>query len=451
MKITFLGATQEVTGSKYLIEQGNIKILVDCGLYQGEHEFEKRNRDKFPIDPSSVDAIILTHAHLDHTGYIPILIKQGFQGTIYCSKATAALCAILLKDAGHIQEEDAKKVQGSGYGHHASATPLYTQAEAEKAMTFFKPVDYDVVFSVGSLQIKLIQSFHILGSSFVVVSDGHKTLTFSGDLGRPNQLIMKSPPHLQHTDFLVLESTYGNHLHVQGDSVKELGEILHQAIMKKNMIIIPAFAVERTQTILYCLYQLRKQHIIPQIPIFLDSPMASNVTNLFTVFKDEHTLSPSLMDEVFGIATVIPTIQESKHLNKMMGPAIIIAGSGMANGGRVLGLFTHFISDPHTTVIFAGFQAEGTNGRALIDGVDKIKLYDQWYPVHATIKIVNSFSAHADYHEILEWLSSLQKAPKKVFLTHGQLQESQALKKKIEESFGWFVVIPKYLESFELT
>lgn len=449
MKITFLGAAQEVTGSKYLLEHGNIKILVDCGLYQGAESIKKRNRDELPIEPSSIHAVVLTHAHIDHSGYIPALIKHGFKGKIYCSKATYAVCAILLKDTGFIQEEDAKRARAHGSLDYAIITPLYTQADAEKALTFFHAIDYDTVFSIDSLTVRLIQSYHILGSSFIVISDGKKTITFSGDLGRPQQLIMKSPPHLKQTDFLVLESTYGDQLHAQNDPMKDLGEIVQKTIARHGVLIIPAFAVERTQTVLYCLYQLRQKNIIPKIPIYLDSPMAIHINDLFSIFKDEHKL-PSSSNDIFDIATYVPTMQGSKSLDYMKSPAIIIAGSGMAEGGRVLDLFTHFISDARNTVAFVGFQAEGTHGRALVDGVDKINIYGQWYPVRATIEMIHNFSAHADYHEILEWLSFLEKAPRKVFLTHGELQASQSLKKKIEERFDWQVVIPKPLESFDL-
>lgn len=446
MKITFLGAAQEVTGSKYLIEHEKTKILVDCGLLQGEQDFTKRNWESFPIEPKNIEAVVLTHAHIDHTGYIPVLVQKGFKGKIYCSQATYGLAALLLKDSAFIQEDDAKKASSSGH----ATVPLYTQKDAEKALTLFQTVDYDTVFPVGSLTVKLIQSFHILGSSFIVISDGKKTLTFSGDLGRPNQLIMKSPAHITQTDFLVLESTYGDKLHGQDDPMEKLGEMINTAIAKQGIIIIPCFAVERTQTILYCLYQLRQKNIIPEIPIFLDSPLAIKVTELFTVFKDEHKLSSELWKQVSDVALDISTIQESKRLDHLNGPAIIISGSGMADGGRVVSHLTHFISNPKNTVIFVGFQAKGTHGYDLVHGAEQIDIYGKTYAVGATIKIIHNLSAHADYNEILQWLSFLQTSPKKVFLTHGEPESSESLKKKIEDRFGWFVVIPKRLDSFDL-
>ncbi len=449
MKITFLGAVEEVTGSKYLIEHEDTKILVDCGLFQGE--FKKHNWDKFPIEPSSIDAVVLTHAHIDHTGYIPALVKNGFRGKIYCSKATLALCSILLIDSGYLQEEDAKNANKEGYSRHHPALPLYTGADAQKSLTFFQVVDYNKILKIGKyLNVTLISSGHILGASFVTISDGKQTITFSGDLGRPNQPVMKSPPHLKKTDFLVVESTYGDRLHEKDDPIEVIGEIVNKTVAKGGVIIIPAFAVGRTQMILYYLYQLKQKKIIPDIPIFLDSPMAINVTNLLCKFKDEHKLPENLCEDVCGIAAYTSTVEESKHIDRIKSSAIIVAASGMASGGRVLHHFRHFISDSKNTILFVGFQAEGTRGRALVDGAKKIKIHGKTYQVNAKIKKIDSLSAHADYNEILEWLGYFESGPKKVFITHGEKESAESLKKKIEEKFGWSVMVPKYLESFEL-
>ena len=449
MKITFLGAVEEVTGSKYLIEHEDTKILVDCGLFQGE--FKKHNWDKFPIEPSSIDAVVLTHAHIDHTGYIPALVKNGFRGKIYCSKATLALCSILLIDSGYLQEEDAKNANKEGYSRHHPALPLYTGADAQNSLTFFQVVDYNKILKIGKyLNVTLISSGHILGASFVTISDGKQTITFSGDLGRPNQPVMKSPPHLKKTDFLVVESTYGDRLHEKDDPIEVIGEIVNKTVAKGGVIIIPAFAVGRTQMILYYLYQLKQKKIIPDIPIFLDSPMAINVTNLLCKFKDEHKLPENLCEDVCGIAAYTSTVEESKHIDRIKSSAIIVAASGMASGGRVLHHFRHFISDSKNTILFVGFQAEGTRGRALVDGAKKIKIHGKTYQVNAKIKKIDSLSAHADYNEILEWLGYFESGPKKVFITHGEKESAESLKKKIEEKFGWSVMVPKYLESFEL-
>lgn len=450
MKISFFGAAQEVTGSRYLIQEGNTKILVDCGLFQGDRQSRKRNWDPFPIDPSQIDAVVLTHAHIDHTGYIPLLVKKGFRGKIYCSAATYALCGIMLLDSASLQEEDAKKINDYGYSQHKPALPLYTKADAQNSLKYFQVLEYDTLLDIGPLQVSLIPCGHILGASFVIVSNGKNKLTFSGDLGNPKQLIMKAPSHLTQTDFLVVESTYGDRLHKQTDPIKALGELVNRTVEKGGVMIIPSFAVGRAQTILYCLYQLKQQKIIPNIPVFLDSPMAISVTDLFCNFNDEHTLPSNSCANIFDVAQYIRTSQESKQLDRLSEPAIIIAGSGMANGGRALEHFKHYISDAKNTIVFLGFQAKGTEGRSLVEGAKEIKIFDRLYEVNAEIKTIDTLSAHADYAETLEWLSYFKNSPKKVFITHGELKAAQSLKAKIEERFGWSVVIPKYLESFDL-
>ncbi len=448
MKITFFGAVEEVTGSRYLVEDNGTRILVDCGLFQGA--LRKHNWDPFPIDLNSIDAIVLTHAHIDHTGYIPLLVKNGYRGKIYCSKATYALCAIMLVDSGFLQEEEAKNVNEARYSRHSPALPLYTAADAKNSLNSFQVVDYDAPQSFGSLTVTLIASYHILGASFIIISDGKEKLTFSGDLAGPNQLIMKSPPYLKQTDYLVLESTYGNRLHEEGDPMKVLGDVINKTAARGGVVIIPSFAVGRAQTLLYCLSQLKHKKVIPDIPIFLDSPMAISVSNLFCQFKDEHQLPAQQCTDIFSVATYIRNVQESKRLNQLSHAAVIIAGSGMATGGRVLDHLRHFISDAKNTVLFVGFQARGTLGRLLVDGASEVRIYGTFYTVHAEIENMESVSAHADYNEILTWLSSFEHAPKKVFLTHGELDAAQALKKKIEKQFGWSVVIPKYSDSFDL-
>lgn len=465
MKITFLGAVQEVTGSRYLIEHHDTKILVDCGLFQGDKMITQRNWDPFPVDPASIDAIVLTHGHIDHTGYIPLFVKNGFKGKIYCSNATYELCAILLIDCGNIQEDQArhskkrldsqKKVSRQSDVVHQKAQknavlPLYTKADAQNSLKFFQPVEYEAVVTIKSLQVTLIRSGHILGSAFIVVTDGKQKLTFSGDLGRPEQFIQKAPPHLKDTDFLVLESTYGNRLHQQGDPIQALGDVVHEAIQKKGVLIIPSFVVERTQTILYCLYQLKQTKMIPDIPIFLDSPTGVSVTNLFCKYKEDLNLPPESCKKIFNVATYINSVEESKQLDNLTHSAIIIAGSGMADGGRVMYHLQRYISDAKHTVAFVGYQARGTKGRLLVDGIQEIKIYGKIFPVKAEIKTLGELSAHADYNEILEWLSFFEKPPKKVFLTHGEIEAAESLKDKIEQRFGWSVVAPKYLESYDL-
>jgi len=444
MKITFLGGVQGVTGSKYLIENESTKLLVDCGLYQGK-DADKKNKEPMPLDPETIDAVVLTHAHIDHTGYLPRLVKDGFKGPIYCSQATYELSSIMLIDSGFIQEERARK------SDDPNKKPLYIRKDAEIALKLFKPIDYQREVKVGSLTFKLIASYHILGAAFVVVSDGKRTLTFTGDLGRPDQMIMKSPPAIKQTDYLVLESTYGDRLHSQEEPIETIGKIVSQTIARGGAVITPTFAIGRSQALLYILYQLQEQGIIPNnVPIFLDSPMATKVTDLFCQFKDEHKFSIPQCNLAFNVATDTPTTEDSKGINEVDGPAIILVGSGMAEGGRVFHHFKRLISEGKNTVLFVGYQGEGTTGRALIDGAKDVKIFGKSHPVHADVEQINMLSAHADYHEILDWLSNFENAPRKVFLTHGESESAQALKKKIEERFDWSVVIPSYLETFDL-
>jgi metallo-beta-lactamase family protein len=443
MKITFLGAAGEVTGSKYLIEHDNVKILVDCGLFQGPKAIGHQE-DGFSVDPKTIDAVVLTHAHIDHTGYIPLLVKKGFKGKIYCSKGTYELCAILLIDSGVVQEENSKE-------SHGVIPPLYTKEDAEYSLRFFQVINYDTVITIGkSLQVTLIQSGHIIGSSFVVVSDGKQALTFSGDLSGFHQPLMKSPTLLKQTDFLVIESTYGHTLHQKVDAFKVLADVIHEVIAKKGTLIIPSFAVGRTQTMLYCLYKLKEQKLIPDIPVFLDSPMAIRASNVLCHFPEELNITVAECDQILNAATYLRTAQESKAVYKVPSPKIIIAGSGMAEGGRVLHHLKHFVTDEKNIVFFVGFQVDGTLGYDLTHGAKTIKIENSWYNVHAQIKNLDTFSAHADWQEILEWLGYFQNKPKKVFITHGQPEAAESLKQKIEERFGWSVVVPKYLESFDL-
>lgn len=450
MKITFLGAVEEVTGSRYLVEHEDTKLLVDCGMFQGLQELTQRNLEPFPVEPASITAVVLTHAHIDHTGYVPALVKKGFTGNIYCSKGTYALCSRLLVDSGSLQEGEANKNNLRGGPDHPPSVALYTALDAEKALQSFKPVDYDTVITIGTLTVTFIRSGHILGSTFVRVSDGKQTLTFSGDLGRPNQFILKSPPPLTQTDFLVVESTYGDRLHEKNDQIQIMREIINTTVAKGGVLIIPCFAVGRTETILYCLYQLKQQKLIPDIPVFLDSPLAISVIDFVCDFTKEYKIPPAECSEMLKVAMPTRTVEESKQIDQIDQPAIIIAGNGMADGGRVIFHLKRFIPDPKNTVLFVGFQAEGTTGHALVDGAKVIKIHDESFTVRAEIKTIETFSAHADYDEILAWLGHLENKPKKVFVTHGEKESAQALQKKIEERFGWTAVVPKYLESFDL-
>lgn len=452
MKITFLGATRVVTGSKYLIENKETKILVDCGLFQGEFNLRQRNWQELPIPPSEIKAIVLTHAHIDHTGYIPRLVKQGFKGNIYCSQATFELCSILLPDSGKIAEEDAKHANKHGYSHHKPALPLYTEAEARNSLQYFKPAKYHVPIQLGDdLVAELTPSEHILGASFITVTNGNRTLFFTGDLGRPHDPVMKTPSTpSQPFDYLVLESTYGDRLHTQGDPQQELADVINTTIKRGGVILIPAFAVGRTQIILYYLKKLHEAGKIPQIPVYLDSPMAINATAIFCKYNNEHRLSDKETADVCAVPHCTPTVNESIKLNDIASNAIIIAGSGMASGGRIAHHIKQRVGDPKNTILFTGYQARGTLGYDLTSGASPVMIHGEACPVRAQIKVLDNLSAHADYQEMLEWLSAIKTPPKKVFLIHGEEESMTAFKEKIEKQFGWHVVMPEYGQTEEL-
>ena len=407
MKITFLGGTGTVTGSKYLVESSSLSgpVLVDCGLFQGLKNLRLKNREPLPFDPQNLSAVILTHAHLDHSGYIPLLVKDGFNGPIYCSEATAELCKILLRDSGHLQEEAAKYANKRGFSKHNPALPLYTLEDAEASLSFFKPVERHQKISLSEgASFELFNAGHILGSCTVRIQVDGTSLGFSGDLGRSEDLVMKSPEPPPECDYQVVESTYGNRKHEPVNPIGMLKEIVDEAWKNKGVIIIPSFAVGRAQTLLYILSELKKQGQLPDIPVYLNSPMATNVTDLFCKFQDEHRLNEKQCHEACDIATYVRSPEESKKLNTRSGPMIIVSASGMATGGRVVHHLKAFVSDPKNVVLFAGFQAAGTRGAAMVAGAEKIKIHGQYFPVRAKILSLDMLSAHADYTEILNWL-----------------------------------------------
>lgn len=447
MKLTFMGATETVTGSKYLIEVDQKKFLVDCGLFQGLKKLRLRNWSAPPVDPASVDAVILTHAHIDHSGYLPRFIQQGFKGTVYCTPATQDLCSILLPDSGYLQEEEAERANKYRYSKHHPALPLYTKKDAEFALAKFKPIAFGQrVNLTENFHLEYHHAGHILGAAFVQLTHDSTRLLFSGDIGRFDDAVMRAPEAIQSTDYLILESTYGNRLHSENDPMSQVEEVVNRTVDRGGTLVIPAFAVGRAQTILFYLYQLKKEHRIPDIPVFLDSPMAISATEIFCRYPKEHHLSKEEARLVSESARYVRTVDESKALDQMEHPVIIISASGMATGGRVLHHLKVFAPDPKNSILLTGFQAAGTRGARLFHGEKQIKMLGEYVPINAEVYNLENTSAHADQDEILNWLGHFSSPPKKVFLTHGETKAVQALQDKIIERYGWTVKIPKYLQ-----
>ncbi len=452
MKLTFLGGVETVTGSKFLLQADRQRVMVDCGLFQGPKELRERNWQAVPVDPMSLDAVLLTHAHIDHSGYIPRLVGDGFRGPIYCSGATLGLCAILLPDSGHIQEDDAAAANRYGYSKHQPALPLYTQAEAEASLASFRPVAFGKPYRLSDdLRFTLSRSGHILGSSFIKLeSDSGPSILFSGDIGRANSPVMKPPAEMQDADVLVLESTYGDRRHGEQLPADQIEAVVKRTAARGGTVVIPAFAVGRTQDLLFHLLSLRRGDRIPNVPIFLDSPMAIDATELLVKHKNEHRLSPADCAAMGQMVQYTRTVEQSKAINANPMPKIVISASGMATGGRVLHHLKLYLGDTRNCVLLAGYQAPGTRGDRLARGEEAIKIHGQDWPVRAEIVQLDTMSAHADYAEILDWLRHFRRPPRQTFITHGEPEAADAMRQHVEETFGWATVVPKLGQTFEL-
>lgn len=447
MRIQFLGATQTVTGSKYLIKTNHHQILIDCGLFQGYKELRLRNWANIPIDPKEIDYVLLTHAHIDHSGYIPLLIKNGFCGKIFCTAATKDLCSILLPDSGHLHEEDARYANRKGYSKHHPALPIYTQQEAEDSLNYFQVVSFgDDVPLDKNFHATFYYGGHILGASFIRLEQKDVSILFSGDLGRQNDPLMFAPEDPPYADYLVIESTYGNRVHDKTDPLMQMKSIINRTVKRGGSVIIPSFAVGRTQSLLYYLHELKAKKEIPDIPVFVDSPMATNATKIFARYAEQNRLTKEQNRAVCGVAQYINSVDASIALDNQKFPSIIISASGMATGGRVIHHIRHFAPNPNNTILFSGFQVGGTRGYRMVQGEREIKMFGQMIPVRAEIAQIENISAHADSIEMLQWLAHLKKAPRKLFITHGEIEAAQALKAKIEHQFHWKCDIPSYLD-----
>jgi metallo-beta-lactamase family protein len=460
-KLTFFGATGTVTGSRFFLEIDGNSLLLDCGLFQGLKKNRLKNWEPFPIAPADLDRVFLTHAHIDHSGYLPRLCKQGFKGKVHCTHATHNLCEILLRDSGHLQEEDATWANKRGFSKHKPALPLYTVEESEKALSQFEPYHYgEDIFLTDSLRVKFKDAGHILGSSFIdvkLMKEGRASrIVFSGDLGRPARPILRDPVQPFEVDYLILESTYGNRLHQNETPEKDLAAVINASVDRGGVLVIPSFAVGRTQQLLYAIRELEEDKEIPSLPVYVDSPMAIDTTTVFENNKGCYGLVAKVL-EIRGTSILKPRQlkfcrhrDESKALNEIKKNAIIISASGMATGGRILHHMNHRLPSKRDTILFIGHQAEGTRGRKILDGNPTVRIHGEDVPIKAQVENISGFSAHADYNEILAWLMGFNRPPKKTFIVHGEPDASSSLAQKITARLGWNVVIPKFQESFTL-
>jgi metallo-beta-lactamase family protein len=454
--LTFLGAAGTVTGSKHLLDLGTHRVLVDCGLFQGLKELRQRNWSALPVDPRHIDAVILTHAHLDHCGYLPRLVGAGFRGRVFCTPGTSELCSLVLPDSAHIQEEDAREANRHGYSKHHPALPLYTELDAARALTQLQPVGYDrPVPVVPGLEVEFVNAGHLLGSAYARVRVDGKTYLFGGDLGRYGRPVLPDPSPVADADILLLESTYGDRLHEADDDGAKLAGLINDAAQRGGKLIIPSFAIGRVEEVLYWLRRLEHEKRIPVLPVYVDSPMAAGALQFYSQHLNE--LDAEMKTEVRRVSTfstermtVITSPQESADLAASRSPAIVIAASGMATGGRVLRHLEACLPDPANTVLFVGYQAAGTRGRALSDGARQIKLHGQVVPVLAHVAKIDSMSAHADAGEIMRWLSGFAHPPSMTYLVHGEPPALEALRSTIVEKLGWPVHIAGYLERVAL-
>lgn len=451
MKVKFIGGAGTVTGSKTLIESKGIRILIDCGLFQGIKTLRELNWEPLPILPSTIDFVLLTHGHLDHCGWLPRLISQGFKGKIYCTGPTKEITKLILLDSAKIQEEEASTANRDQFSKHQIAEPLYTVEQAEKVFPLFRVIKINEPIPLDAeISAVFTNAGHIIGACSIAVMLENKTLVFSGDIGRDDDVLVYPPTKPKTGDYIFLESTYGNRLHPDSDAKLELETYINNAVEKGGTIIIPSFAVERAQSIMYLLWRLKEEGKIPNIPYIIDTPMGISALDIFTNNPKWHKLSLEECSEMAKMFALVSDYQETMETIFNEQPKVVIAASGMVTGGRVLSYLEHYIVLPQTTVIIVGYQAEGTRGRKLLEGAKEIKIHGKYYPVLANILEIEGLSAHGDQKDLLNWLSALENKPKKVFLVHGENEPADELRIKVQEKYGFDCTVPLMGQEFEL-
>ncbi len=452
MKITFAGAAGTVTGSRNLVQHDGRRLLVDCGLFQGYKPLRLRNWGRFPVPVASIHATILTHAHLDHSGYLPALVRDGFDGPVYASSATRELCGILLPDSGHLQEEEARYANRHATSKHHPALPLYTKADAIACLDRFESMAMDKSREImPGMQARLRRAGHLLGASTVELATAAGNIVFSGDLGRPHDSILLPPAPVTQADYLIVESTYGNRHHEADDSERQFGDIIRQTARRGGITVVPSFAVGRAQTLMYAIHRLKQRGEIPDLPVFLNSPMAADATAIYRRNGALHHLTKDECRAMCTAAKIVNSVEESEALNTLKMPAVIIAASGMATGGRVLHHLIAYASDPRNSIVFTGYQAGGTRGALMVAGEPEIKIFGRPVPIRAQVHQLSSYSAHADADEIMGWLRGFERAPRRVFVTHGEPDAADALRKRIQDELHWNAHVPDHMETVNLT
>lgn len=450
-RLQFLGAAGTVTGSRYLVQAGATRLLVDCGLFQGYKSLRLRNWAPFPVPAATIDGVLLTHAHLDHSGYLPRLVRDGFSGRIWCAPGTAALCRILLPDSASLLEEDAEFANRKGSSKHHPALPLYTRDDAQRCLRHFKEVEFDQDFEpMPGIVARFRSQGHILGAAAVLVRHAGKRILFSGDIGRPDDPVMRAPMPPAAADWIVCESTYGNRRHARDELKLELGAVLRRVLDRGGVAVIPAFAVGRSQLLLHLITQLQAEGVVPRVPVYLNSPMATDVTALYAQYPDQHRLPVDALKAMRSNTHIVNTVEASKALNRHRGPKIIVAGSGMVTGGRVLHHLVAFGGDARNAVVLCGYQAGGTRGAALARGDRSVRIYGQDIAINAEVVSLEAASAHADVDELIAWLRAAPEEPQQVFLTHGEPDASDALRLRIQRDLGWVASVPEHLEQIGL-